>query len=137
MGASPRPCARFLERLAGSCTSALPWKSLPSVPHGNTVAHPFANATLARAQTHFFIFSASKISPHLARPVSGRFTNARCEAQMHPKGKPCRYVLNPHNPRGCEHFVPATLLCIVGIHHLQPLSPNSINALFLLSHNTP
>jgi hypothetical protein len=23
----------------------------------------------------FFIFSASKISPHLARPVSGRFTN--------------------------------------------------------------
>src|SRR5258708_18872581 len=112
MGASPRRCARFLERLGGSCTSALPWKSLPSVPHGNTVAHPFANATLARAQPHFFIFSASKISPHLARPVSGRFTNARCEAQMHPKGKPCRYVLNPHNPIGAANISCLPLCCV-------------------------
>ncbi len=74
--------------------------------------HPFANATLARAQTHFFIFSASKISPHLARPVSGRFTNARCEAQMHPKGKPCRYVLNPHNPIGAANISCLPLCCV-------------------------
>ncbi len=31
--------------------------------------------SLGRTQTHFFIFSASKISPHRARPVSGKFTN--------------------------------------------------------------
>jgi hypothetical protein len=34
-----------------------------------------AATSSGRAHTHFFIFSASKISRHLARPVSGKFTN--------------------------------------------------------------
>src|SRR6267154_6360796 len=43
----------------------------PSVHSRNSITA----TSLGRTQTHFFIFSASKISPHLARPVSGRFTN--------------------------------------------------------------
>lgn len=80
----------------------------PSVHSRNSITA----TSLGRTQTHFFIFSASKISPHRARSVSGRFTNARCEAQMHPKGKPCRYVLNPHNPIGAVNISCLPLCCV-------------------------